>query len=450
MSVRVTPDGPAEVYAVGQALNEFARVAEQAAATTRARSTSDWLIRQVSSTDGDLDVGTLLSITVDEIGPALACDQAIVLLVTDDLTLGPITAEWVAAGVRPLGAGTQLDPPPSLATFVEHELGQGTIITIDDIEHDDRLPDDAVAFFRQYGVCALVVAPIGSGEQISGLLSLHSLDRTRHWTQIDRYVAASVAGELGVALRLGELFEHERRMVQELQQLDEAKSDFISSVSHELRTPLTSIIGYTEMLVDGDAGDLTQRQQSMMAVVDRNARRLLLLIDDLLTMSRIDADRLVLTPSETPVQQIVGSAVEAMQPLADAAGLTLSTDLDGAGVVFADEHAIERVLLNLLSNAVKFTPAGGAITVAAAPGVDTMTIAVADTGLGIPADEQSQLFTRFFRSSISRQHAVQGTGLGLAIVRHLVAAHGGSVDVESTPGQGTRIAFTLPMKPEEE
>ena len=79
-----------------------------------------------------------------------------------------------------------------------------------------------------------------------------------------------------------------------------------------------------------------------------------------------------------------------------------------------------------------------------------MTIAVADTGLGIPADEQAQLFTRFFRSSISRQHAVQGTGLGLAIVRHLVAAHGGSVDVESTPGHGTRIAFTLPMKPEEE
>ena len=213
-----------------------------------------------------------------------------------------------------------------------------------------------------------MVAPIGSGEQISGLLSLHSLDRTRQWTQIDRYVAASVAGELGVALRLGELFEHERRMVQELQQLDEAKSDFISSVSHELRTPLTSIIGYTEMLVDGDAGDLDcSGSESMMAAVDATRAGCCCSSTTCSRCSRIDADRLVLTPSETPVQQIVGSAVEAMQPLADAAGLTLSTDLDGAGVVFADERAIERVLLNLLSNAVKFTPAGGAITVAAVP-----------------------------------------------------------------------------------
>jgi len=245
------------------------------------------------------------------------------------------------------------------------------------------------------------------------------------------------------------VYERELDMVTQLQALDQAKADFISSTNHELRTPLTSILGYTELLIDGDAGEVNDRQLSMMNVINRNARRLLLLIDDLLTMSRIDANRLTITPSTIEIEPLLASVRDAMRPLADAASLRLLVDLpDPSLTAWADERAIERVMLNLTSNAIKFTPSGGTITLraasAAADREGGVTLTVSDTGVGIAPEEQEHLFTRFFRTADSRARAVQGTGLGLAIVRHIVEAHGGTVGVRSELGRGTDFIVTLP------
>ena len=272
----------------------------------------------------------------------------------------------------------------------------------------------------------------------------------RPWTPFQKSMAGAVGRELARGLRLADLYERERDMVRQLRELDDAKADFLSATSHELRTPLTSILGYTELLVEGDAGQLDDRQRSMMEVIDRNARRLLLLIDDLLTMSRIDAGRLTITPTNVRIGTLLDGVSDAMRPLAGAAGLSLIIPpVDPDATMWADERAIERALLNLASNAIKFTPSGGSVTLRAEPDDGGVHVTVSDTGVGIPLNEQDQLFTRFFRSSESRARAVQGTGLGLAIVRHIVEAHGGTVGVTSEPGRGTDFWFTLPPPPHE-
>ena len=267
---------------------------------------------------------------------------------------------------------------------------------------------------------------------------------------------ATVAGPTeiqSVAEAVNEMAESRQRF-QELQQetmrqlesLDQARADFISSVSHELRTPLTSVTGYAEMLLDGDAGPLGSEQEKMVRTIDRNARRLLDLVEDILTVARMDVGVHRLSPEPVNVADLIESAVDAVRPSLVARALSLRIDVPPVvGTIRADRSQLERVLLNLLSNAVKFTPKGGRITIAAEKKAGTLTLLVSDTGMGIPIAEQSRMFQRFFRSSTSRDEVIPGTGLGLSIVKSIVDGHGGSIDFDSTPGRGTTFRIELPV-----
>ena len=244
----------------------------------------------------------------------------------------------------------------------------------------------------------------------------------------------------------GRFQELQQETMRQLEALDEARADFISSVSHELRTPLTSVTGYAEMLLDGDAGPLGADQEKMVKTIDRNARRLLDLVEDILTVARMDVGVHRLSPEPVDVAGLVDSAVDAVRPALVARKLTLRVDIPPVvGSLSADRSQLERVLLNLLSNAVKFTPNGGRITVAAERKGAILTLLVSDTGMGIPIAEQPRMFQRFFRSSTSRDEVIPGTGLGLSIVKSIVDAHGGSIDFESTPGRGTTFRIELPV-----
>jgi PAS domain S-box-containing protein len=245
-------------------------------------------------------------------------------------------------------------------------------------------------------------------------------------------------------------YDRERDMVSQLTQLDRNKADFMSMVSHELRTPLTSIIGYLGLLEAGHGGPLTEQQQQMLDVVDRNAHRLLELIEAIVTLDRLESGRAPVEPVPVSVATLVEQVVAAVTPMAVARDQRLTSAVDdGAGEVLGDQSQLERVLLNLATNAVKFTPNGGTVEVSAAgtPDDEHVSITVTDTGMGVPADEQPRLFTRFFRSSAARAAAVPGTGLGLVIARSIIEAHGGTIEVESTEGEGTTVTVTLPRTP---
>ncbi len=236
------------------------------------------------------------------------------------------------------------------------------------------------------------------------------------------------------------------RQVDQLRELDGIKTDLVSTVSHELRSPLTSIMGNTELLMDGDAGPLTADQARLVGIIDRNGHRLLALIEDLLLLSRVESRRLAADMVPTDVAEVVENVRTAIVPAVAARSQSLAVTIDPELVeVVADGPLMERALTNLMSNAVKFTPEGGQVVLSAERRGAEAVFTVSDTGVGIAAEDQPRIFTRFFRSASATLNAVPGTGLGLSIVKQIADEHGGRVSVESVLGEGTVVSFAIPL-----
>ena len=244
--------------------------------------------------------------------------------------------------------------------------------------------------------------------------------------------------------------EHEHASVNRLREVDRVKQELVSNVSHELRTPITSIHGYAELLAEGAIGELTDDQQEVVARIDRNSQRLIRLVEDLLTLSRLESGVLMLHRAPTDLVGLVGEVGLLLEEQLRHRALDLVVHVpDEPVVLHADGHELERVLVNLVGNAIKFTPDGGRIDLSLHADPERAVITVADTGLGIAADELEQLFGRFFRASSAIDNAIQGTGLGLSIAHAIVTAHGGTIGVESQPGEGTTMRVSLPRDDDE-
>lgn len=227
-------------------------------------------------------------------------------------------------------------------------------------------------------------------------------------------------------------------------ELDRLKGNFVNAVSHDLRTPVTAILGFTEFLEDEIGGPLTPRQIDFVTQIQRNSRRLMRLLDDLLDFARMDAGIFALKLSDSDLGATVTSMVESFRPQAEAAKLQLTASVPEAPLMaHMDPERIDRVLANLISNAMKFTPPGGSILVRAEPAGDFVRCEVVDTGIGIAAEEIPRLFQRF--SQLTAGSKIGGTGLGLNISKALVEAHGGAIGVHSVAGKGSTFWFTVPV-----
>jgi PAS domain S-box-containing protein len=258
-----------------------------------------------------------------------------------------------------------------------------------------------------------------------------------------------------VAVRRG-LEERSRGLEERNQALVEAtalNNEFIASVSHELRGPLSSVVAFSHLLGDSTSGELSEDQQTYLSVIDRNANRLLRLIEDLLLLSRLEARTLQLKPMPTRLPELLGVAVTERTPAAHSAGIELTLECAEGPEIVCDDTRLHQVVDNLVSNAVKFTPSGGRVAVKAWPGPDGegWSVSVADSGVGIPAADLPRLFSAFFRGSnvtaaVGRQ-VMPGTGLGLVVSRAIVELHGGSISVASTEGVGTTVTLSLPTRP---
>jgi PAS domain S-box-containing protein len=233
-----------------------------------------------------------------------------------------------------------------------------------------------------------------------------------------------------------------RKQNELLKETDSVKDELISVVSHDLRTPLTSIMGYLELVLDDAEGTLTAEQRSFLDVIDRNANRLLTLVNELLFIARAESGRLELELTEVDVVEVAGEVVEGQRLTAARAGVDLLVVAEGAAPAIADRARVSELLENLVSNAIKFTPAGGTIEVRASTEDGVAILEVADTGVGLSESDQAHLFERFFRSRDA--HKVPGIGLGLSIVKAIVTAHGGEIAVTSRLGEGTTFLIELP------
>jgi signal transduction histidine kinase len=236
------------------------------------------------------------------------------------------------------------------------------------------------------------------------------------------------------------------REVTQQRELDRLKEEFVATVSHELRTPLTSMMGFLEMIREGEAGALNEEQQRFLSIVYRSSERLQRLVGDLLFVARLDANGLQLQFGETNVSEAVREVVESTSALARSREIELVAEIEPTRPVHGDRERLIQLVGNLISNGLKFTPAGGRVTVRTSMESGRVMIEVEDTGIGIPLAEQGRLFQRFFRSSTATEQAIPGTGLGLVISQAIVEAHGGTISVRSAEGEGACFRVEVPAK----
>ena len=299
------------------------------------------------------------------------------------------------------------------------------------------------------GIVPGFVAPVMlRGESVAVVVADAAPSRLRRW----RTGLSTIASQLSIALERDRLLATEQATAASfavqnarLLELDTLKDRFVSSVTHELRTPLTSMVGYLELLRDGEVGELNPEQQHMFEIIDRNCRRLDNLIGDILVTARFDSGRLQLHLAEVDVADVVANEVQSIAAVAGARGVRVHFVIDEPGPphVIADERLLSQLLANLLSNAVKFTASDGNVTVTLAERGGVVMLDVQDTGVGIPSDDIEKIFERFYRASTAE--TIAGTGLGLSIVKAITEAHGGTIEVTSALGVGTTFHVELPL-----
>jgi two-component system phosphate regulon sensor histidine kinase PhoR len=220
------------------------------------------------------------------------------------------------------------------------------------------------------------------------------------------------------------------------------RRDFVANVSHELRTPLAAIKSVVETLQDG-ALEEPEVAREFLTRADGELDRLVLLVEELLELSRIESGEQPVVLEDTDVQGLLQEAVRRLNSQAERAEVTLSLEDAALGIARLDASRLERAVINLIQNAIKFTPPGGRVTVAGSRTAGAVEIAVRDTGIGIGSDELPRIFERFYKADHSR--ASVGSGLGLALVKHAVEEQGGTVKVDSTPGEGSTFTITVPI-----
>ena len=271
--------------------------------------------------------------------------------------------------------------------------------------------------------------PRVEAEIVTGTLRQHFFAAT---------VAAVRAGETSGAV----VVLHD---ITELRKLERVRRDFVANVSHEFRTPLTAIQGFAETLLAGAMNDPQHRERFLEIIVE-HSRRLARLTEDLLMLSKMDADRLELEVRRVSVAQLVESCIETSRHRAAEKEITISVKpFNGLPDVAGDRRRLAEVLQNLLDNATQYTLARGQIAVSAEARDAEVIFTVADTGIGIPKADQPRIFERFYRVDAARSRELGGTGLGLSIAKHIVEVHGGRIWVESEVGRGSRFHFSVPI-----
>jgi two-component system phosphate regulon sensor histidine kinase PhoR len=229
----------------------------------------------------------------------------------------------------------------------------------------------------------------------------------------------------------------------ELMRLEEVRRDFVANASHELRTPLAAIRGFAETLLESAALS-PEDQKNYLEVIHRHAQRLSSLVEDLLELSTIESRTLRLEIAPVDVASTAENLITDSRLRIDERQITASLRSAGRPLALADVRALDQVLGNLLDNALKYTEPGGTIEVAVEERLGRVRVSVADSGIGIPAEDTARIFERFYRVDRARSRALGGTGLGLSIVKHLVQAMGGEISVKSALGKGSTFSFTLP------
>lgn len=360
---------------------------------------------------------------------------------------------------------TKLDEIMNVTDVDDHfkkALSEGT--TFSSLSSTQQTKTKIIQLFE---VEHFILAPILAQNTVLGILFVGNRYDAPPVTEGDEEMVIILASQIGQALDNAQLFEEVYRsrqlleskvkdrtqqlekVLKEVEQISQKKSEFISAVSHELRTPLTSIKGYASILMTGKIGIIPDAVKDRLAKINTHSDNLVNLINNLLDIARIESGRVELKIKRQNIRPIIENVADLLTPQLKDKGVYFKNEIPTTiPDIFADGHQIERVLINLISNAIKFTSENGTITVSAEEHADKKEVvfSVTDTGIGISDEDQKKLFDEFFRVDNEINLSVKGTGLGLALVKNIVEAHHGRIWLSSKLNEGTTFYFSMPTQ----
>lgn len=327
----------------------------------------------------------------------------------------------------------------------------------------EMLPDDASVkrMLRSHRIA--IVMPLRQSEKIVGYVMMG--DRlSGNYTKRDLNVLSTISSELVIAIQnaisLHEVKELNATLQQridvatkelrssnaQLKRLDEVKDEFMSMASHQLRTPLTSIKGYISMVLEGDVGKVSPQQDRLLQEAFNSSERMVRLINDFLNVSRLQTGKFNIDKAPVDIKAVVRQEIETLQLMAATRGIKLRLNVTSEQLpLMADESKIRQVVMNFVDNAIYYSKSDSTIIINLERLRSEVALTVVDTGIGVPEDEQSKLFTKFFRAKNARQQRPDGTGVGLYLARRVISGHGGTIIFSSKEGKGSTFGFKLPL-----
>jgi signal transduction histidine kinase len=319
--------------------------------------------------------------------------------------------------------------------------GQQTVIANDVKSNPDFLPNPWLPETR-----AEMAVPMIVGDKVLGVFDVQS-DKVSGFSKEDAAIYTTLASQVAVALQNARLYVEQAATVTQLRELDRLKSSFLANMSHELRTPLNSILGFTDVILEGLDGELTDYMDNDLRLIQKNGQHLLHLINDVLDMAKIESGRMNLHPEKFKVHNILDEVTSITSTLASEKNVSLFIDenSDQEIEIYADNTRLRQVMINLVNNSIKFTETGNIILSATPMDGARVSITVKDTGIGIPPDKLDAVFQEFTQVDTSTTRKVGGTGLGLPISRRLVEMHGGRLWAESSGIEGEGSVFHVEM-----
>ncbi len=453
LSVRADPyHGVVEIRAVAAALNAMAETRQdQQTRLTQDLRDSEFVRQIVRAVNHSLDVADVITSSVAPIATYFNTSTTWIRAWEAAAETGP--------GIR-VGypVDRQLNSPTFLINCAHHIATLGwerqtcyVLGPADERDPDFISAEDHEAMLDHIGTVdesSINLVPLGSGPDALGYLALSRPSGAPRWTESERMTLVQVGRDLGQAIVNARIFRREQQLVTELKALDAKKQNFVSMVSHELRTPLAALVGHLEIVREGEVGEVPATMTSSLEAMGRNSSRLSRLIEDLLVISRVEDSEPTRHARVLDLSPLAAEVVQLHAAGARRGAVEIVLTAPEPVEAFGDPEELERALSNLVGNAIKFSASGSTVRVevrAVDPGLGGGSVVqVEDRGMGIAAEDQAQLFTRFFRSTNPDALTVPGTGLGLAITKQILTKHRGSITLTSELGVGTCFLVELP------
>ncbi len=474
-------DASGKAYRVSGTIANITQRKQAEAALRESAERERALSQVIQNMRKTLEIETIFSTTTQELRQAINCDRVAIYRFHEDWS-GEFVAESVTSGwtsILKIHEADDILREKAIATetcLVNHINTNNSVIRdtylqdtqggayrrgasylcVPDV-YQAQFPDCYIQLLERLQAKAYIIVPIWSGDRLWGLLAAYQNSQPRQWKVVEINVVLQIGNQLGVALQQAELLAQTQRQSTELKRAKDAadaanraKSEFLANMSHELRTPLNAILGFAQVMSRSHGLSSDQRQQ--LEIINRAGEHLLDLINDVLEMTKIETGRILLNNNPFDLPRLLRNLEEMLKLKAQSKGLELmfETDPDLPFYIEADERKLRQVLINILGNAIKFTPQGRVTLRVHRQNLPQsnpirLLFEISDTGPGIAPEELHLLFQSFAQTSTGRR-SQQGTGLGLSISQKFVQLMGGTIQVNSVPGNCT-FYFEIPVTP---